>query len=61
MDLAILQAAAAAGMYKKPVEVLAKGIHYDPLPGEVCAVIIARGSGGLLPKAIVEQIVDPVT
>jgi hypothetical protein len=25
MDLAILQAEAAAGMYKKPIEVLAKG------------------------------------
>ncbi len=31
LDLAILNAEAAAGMYKKPVEVLAKEIRYDPL------------------------------
>jgi hypothetical protein len=30
MDLAILQAEAAAGMYKEPVEVLAREIHYEP-------------------------------
>jgi hypothetical protein len=28
MDLAILQAEAAAGMYKKPLDVLAREIHY---------------------------------
>jgi hypothetical protein len=58
MDLAILQAEAAAGMYKKPVEVLAKEIHYEPLPAEVRAIVIAAWSrGGLLPSAIVEKMV----
>lgn len=36
IDLAILNAAAAAGMYKKPIEALAREIRYDPLPDE-CA------------------------
>ncbi len=58
LDLAILQAEAAAGMYKKPVELLAKEIHYEPLPGEVRAVVIAAWQrGGLLPMTAIEQIV----
>ena len=58
MDLAILQAEAAAGMYKKPLEVLAREVHYEPLPGEVRAIVIAAWQrGGLLPTHIVEQIV----
>jgi hypothetical protein len=58
MDLAILQAEAAAGMYKKPIEVLAREIHYEPLPGEVRAVVIAAWTrGGMLPKATIERMV----
>jgi hypothetical protein len=58
MDLAILQAEAAAGMYKKPIELLAREIHYEPLPGEVRAVAIAAWTrGGLLPRAAIEQMV----
>jgi hypothetical protein len=58
MDLAILSAEAAAGMYKKPIEMLAKEIHYDPLPTEVrVAVIAAWTRGGLLPRAAIEQMV----
>lgn len=58
MDLAILQAEAAAGMYKKPIDEIARTIHYEPLPGEVRAVVIAAWQrGGLLPKSIVEQMV----
>lgn len=54
----ILQAEAAAGMYKKPVEVLAREIHYGPLPGKVRAVVIAAWQrGGLLPKEAVEKFV----
>jgi hypothetical protein len=58
LDLAILNAEAAAGMYKKPIDVLAREVHYEPLPGEVRAVVIAASQrGGLLPKGIVEQTV----
>ena len=41
MDSAILQAEAAAGMYKKPIDVPAREVHYDPLPPEVRMVVIA--------------------
>lgn len=58
MDLAILQAEAAAGMYKKPIEVLAREAHYEPLPAEVRTVVIAAWTrGGLLPKSMVKEIV----
>jgi hypothetical protein len=58
MDLAILQAEAAAGMYKKPLEVLAREVHYKPLPAEVRAVVIAAWTRGeLLPEAAIEQMV----
>jgi hypothetical protein len=58
MDLAILQAEAAAGMYKKPIELLAREVHYEPLSGEVRAVVIAAWvRGGLLPKGVVEGMV----
>ena len=53
MDLAILNAEAAAGMYKKPVEVLAREIHYEPLPPDVRMLVIAAWErGGLMPKRI---------
>jgi hypothetical protein len=41
MDLALLQAEIANGMYKKPIDEIAKEIRYDPLPDEVRTVIIA--------------------
>jgi hypothetical protein len=41
LDLAVLNAEAAAGMYRKPLEVLAREIHYEPLPAEVRTVVIA--------------------
>jgi hypothetical protein len=45
-----------SGMYKKPIDALAKEIHYEPLPGEVRAVIIAAWTrGGLLPRAAIEK------
>jgi len=46
MDLALLQAEAAAGLYKKPIELLAKEIHYEPLSGEVRVAIIAAWQRG---------------
>jgi len=58
MDLAILSAEAAAGMYKKPVETLAREFRYDPLPPEVRAVVIAAWiRGDMLPKTAIEQMV----
>jgi hypothetical protein len=58
LDLALLSAEIANGLYKKPIEALAKEIHYEPLPDEVRAVIIASWKrGGLLPAATVEQMV----
>lgn len=58
LDLAILQAEAAAGMYRKPVEELAKAVHYEPLPPEIRTVIIAAWQrGGLLPAGAIEQMV----
>src|SRR5579862_4414616 len=58
LDLAILNAEAAAGMYKKPIEELAKQVHYEPLPREVrVAVIAAWTRGGLLPRVAIEQMI----
>jgi len=58
MDLAILQAENAAGLYKKPIEEIARGFQYDPLPPETRMVIIAAWQrGGLLPAAVIEEIV----
>jgi hypothetical protein len=41
MDFTILQAEAAAGMYKTPVEVLAREVRYEPLLPETRMVVIA--------------------
>jgi hypothetical protein len=58
LDLAVLNAEAAAGMYKKPIELIAKESRYDPLPSEVrVAVIAAWARGGLLPREAVEVMV----
>jgi len=58
LDLAILNAEAAAGLYKKPIEVLAKEFRYDPVPPEMRMVIIAAWQrGGLLPAATIEEMV----
>jgi len=58
MDLALLQAEAAAGLYKKPVTEIAKEIRYDPLPPETRLVIIqAWERGGMLPKPQIEEMV----
>jgi hypothetical protein len=62
MDLAILQAEAAAGMYKKPIEVLAREVHYGPLSAEVRAIVIAAWTHGqLLPKVAIEEMVPVST
>jgi hypothetical protein len=47
LDLAVLPAELANGMYKRPIEVLAREIRYEPLPQEVarghCRRVGARG------------------
>jgi hypothetical protein len=58
LDLAVLNAEAAARMYKKPIEVLAREVHYEPLPAEVRAVVIAAWTpSGLLPRPVNEEMV----
>ena len=58
LDLALLKAEIETGMYKKPVTELAKEIHYEPLPPEVRAIVIAAWQrGGLLPRAAIEGMV----
>jgi hypothetical protein len=58
LDLALLKAEIETGMYKKPVEVLAREIHYEPSPAEVRAVAIeAWARRGMLPKGTIEEIV----
>ena len=58
MDLAIPQRRPAPAWYKKPIQELARAIHYEPLPGEVRAGVIAVWQRGeLLPKAAIEELV----
>ena len=58
LDLAILSAEAAAGLYRKPIDVIAKEFQYEPLSGEIRTVIIAAWQrGGLLPRAAIERMV----
>lgn len=58
LDLAILSAEMAAGLYKKPIEEIAKTFQYEPLPPETRMVIIAAWQrGGLLPKQAIEELV----
>jgi hypothetical protein len=62
MDLALLAAEIANGMYKKPIDVIAKEFRYDPLPAEVRTVVIAAWTrGGLLPRAAIEKMVPATT
>lgn len=58
MDLALLKAEIECGMYKKPIEAVAREIRYDPLPDEVRTVVIQSWRNfGLLPAATIEQMV----
>lgn len=61
LDLALLKAEIDNRLYKKPVEALARGIRYDPLPEGARAVVIAAWQRGrLLPAATIEAIVPAV-
>jgi hypothetical protein len=58
LDLALLKAEIECGIYKKPIEAVAKEIHYEPLASDVRAVIIAAWMrGSMLPRATIEKIV----
>jgi hypothetical protein len=46
MDLALLSAEIANGMYKKPIEAIAKEIRYDSLSQDLRTVVIAAWSRG---------------
>ena len=47
LDLALLKAEIECGMCKKPIEVLAREVHYEPLPLEACALLLLqRGRAG---------------
>jgi hypothetical protein len=60
LDLAVFKAELETGMFKKPIDLIAKEFRYDPLPDEVRAVIIASWTrGGWLPRAAVDQM-EPV-
>ena len=58
LDLAVFKAEIETGMFKKPVEQLAREFHYEPLPGEVREIIIRSWRNfGMLPATIVEQMI----
>jgi len=58
LDLALMKAEIDNGLYKRPVEALAREMRYEPLPEEVRTVIIAAWMrGGLLPAATIEGMV----
>ena len=45
-------------MYRKPIDELVKAVHYEPLSGDVRAVVIAAWArGGMLPNAVIEELV----
>jgi hypothetical protein len=62
LDLALLKAEIETGMYKKPLDALAREIHYEPLPPEVRMVIVQSWRNfGLLPPATIEKMVPEKT
>jgi hypothetical protein len=62
LDLALLKAEIECGLYKKPIETLAKEIHYDPLPDDVRIVVIKSWRNfGLLPEATIQEMVPEKT
>lgn len=58
LDLALLKAEIDCGMYKKPVEVIARELRYDPLPPEIRVVVMQSWRNfGMLPEAAIQAIV----
>jgi hypothetical protein len=61
MDLALLSAEIANGMYRKPIDAIAKEFQYEPLSPEIRTVIIAAWTrGGLLPQTAIERMVPKI-
>jgi hypothetical protein len=61
LDLAVFKADLETGMFKKPDEVMAKEFQYDPLPPEVrITVTEAWVRGGMVPKALIEQMIPAI-
>lgn len=59
LDLAILNVEAAAGMYKKPIDVLAKEILWEPLPPKFVLRSLRPGSAvGWLLRRLLNRIVS---
>jgi len=62
LDLAVFKAEIETGMFKQPVEEVAKMFRYEPLPDEIRTVIIASWQrGGMLPPAMIEEMVPLAT
>jgi hypothetical protein len=58
MDLALLSAEIANGVYKKPIDAIVKEYQYEPLPQEIrIAAIACWKRGGLLPAEVIEEMV----
>ena len=58
LDLALMKAEIENGLYKRPVEAIAKEFQYQPLPAEIRDMIIRSFSNfGLLPAATIEKMV----
>ena len=58
LDLALLKAEFGCGMYKKPVEVIARELRYDPLPPEIRVVVMQSWRNfGMLPEAAIITLV----
>jgi hypothetical protein len=58
MDLALLSAEIANGIYKKPINALAREIHYEPLPEDMRIVVIRSWKiFGMLRRAAIEKMV----
>lgn len=58
MDLALLTAEIANGMYRKPIDAIAREFQYDPLPPETRMIVIAAWQrGGLLPKSVIHEMI----
>lgn len=58
LDLTLLRAELDCGLYKRPIEDLAKQVRYEPLPDDLRLVVIAAWRrGGLLPQAAIERMI----
>lgn len=58
LDLALLRTEIECGMYKKPIELIAKEFRYDPLPDDVRTIVIQSFNNfGILPPDIVQKMV----